>query len=527
MLRTFFSISGVTLLSRITGFVRDVLIASYLGGSFMADAFFVALRLPNHFRSIFAEGAFNKAFIPTYAEARYAGVDQMPHVTEAYEFSNRLWTFMIICQICVLILALIGMPFLIQILAPGLAEKPETYEAAVSLTRITFPFLGFISLVTLVTGILNSLGHFVIPALAPTVMNLSMMASLLFAAFFSSPAYALAWGVALSGLLQLALVLWDSRRLNVFPQLVWPKYDAYMRLFLKRILPVTIGSAGVQLAMFLDTILASMLPIGSVSALYYADRLYQLPIGLIGIAVGTILLPTMSRARTEGHSEQAFQDQNQSLALSWVLSLPCAILFFVLPEIIIRVLFEHGAFSPHDTAICSAVLAAYAFGVPAVVLIQSILPSFYAQGDTRTPVILSLLAVTVNVFLKILFVAPLGIPIKLWASPFPDAFGAAGLAFATACGAWLNLILLWVFAVRRGWMKPTTQLKHALGCSLAASGGLTVLAYSFAQYFSTHTALSFWSSLGVLTAALGSGALLYSLLFLGGAYSLRLSWHRL
>ncbi len=527
MLWALFSVSGLTLLSRITGFGRDVLTASYLGAGFMADAFFVALRLPNHFRSIFAEGAFNKAFIPTYTEIRYPSLTATSDFQNAQEFTNRLWTFMILCQAGMLLLCVLAMPLLIGVLAPGLAEKPETYTLAVSLTRITFPYLACISLVTLVAGILNAMGHFVSAALTPIIMNLTMMASLFLAFFFPSPAYALAWGVAFSGLLQLALVLWDSRRLGVQPRLTWPRLDPHIRRFFRRLLPVTVGSAGVQLAMFLDTILASLLPTGSVSALYYADRLYQLPIGLIGIAIGTVLLPTMSRALSQEKPQEAYKAQNRSLALSVALSMPCVIIFLLLPEVIVRVLFEHGAFSPKDTALSSAVLSAYAMGIPAVILIQGVVPSFYAHGDTRTPVVVSLIAVAVNVFLKILFVAPLDFTMGLWHSPFPTPFGAAGLALATSCGAWLNLMLLWLLASRRQWVMTTVQLKRVVICALGASCALGAFLHSFARYFPAHTRVSFWHEFYFLALSLSAGAVLYGALFLGGAYSLRVSWRSL
>jgi putative peptidoglycan lipid II flippase len=528
MLKIFFSVSSLTLLSRITGFVRDVFIASSLGAGFMADAFFVALRLPNHFRAIFAEGAFNKAFIPTYTETRYSHVSSLADAQSAQEFTNRLWTFMIVCQAGILALALLAMPLLIRVIAPGLAEKIETYTLAVSLTRITFPYLACMSLVTLVSGILNVMGHFAIPALTSTVMNLTMIASLLFVFFFPSPpAYALAWGVAASGVLQLVLVLWDSHRLGVRPQFAWPSLDPHIRSFFRRLLPVTIGSAGVQLALFLDTILASLLPTGSVSGLYYADRLYQLPIGLIGIAIGTILLPTMSRAFSERKPQEAHRAQNRSLALSFALSMPWVILFLLLPEMIVRVLFEHGAFSPRDTALSSAILSAYALGIPAVILIQGVVPSFYAHGDMRTPVIISLISVAVNVLLKILLVAPLDFTMGLWKSLFSAPFGAAGLALATSCGAWINLILLWVLASRRAWMSTTSELKRVAICALGASCGLGGLFYGFVRYFPAHAQVSFWHEFGFLALILSAGAVLYSALFFWGAYSLRVSWRSL
>src|SRR5271170_520989 len=281
MIERILTVGGFTLASRLTGFLRDIMLAAILGAGPVADAFFVAFRLPNHFRAIFAEGAFNAAFIPAYARIRTQGGPQ-----SASLFGDRIFTLLIATQAVLLALALFFTPQVIELLAPGFSREPEQFALAVKLTRITFPYLLLITLVTLWGGILNALHRFAAAAAAPILLNLSMMATLAFAAWFGGAGYAAAWGVLISGVLQALLVGGDTLRAGVFTAFRALRLDADVRRFFKALLPATIGSAGTQLALFADTIIASFLSAGAISALYYADRIDQLPIGVIGIAVG-------------------------------------------------------------------------------------------------------------------------------------------------------------------------------------------------------------------------------------------------
>ena len=311
MLKQILSVGGWTLVSRITGFVRDVVIAAVMGIGPVADAFVVALRLPNHFRAIFGEGAFNSAFVPAYAAARETNGS-----AAAKLLADRIFTLMLIVQLALLAAALIGMPFVVRALAPGFSEDPQKFALAVTLTRITFPYLLFVTLVTLLSGLLNAHERFAAAAAAPILLNLSLIAALSVAFLFPTAGHAAAWGVAAAGVLEFLLVWADARRNALGPVFARPRLDEAMRRFFKTLGPAVVGSAGVQLAMFADTIIASLLPTGAVSSLYYADRLYQLPVGVIGIAAGTVLLPQMSRRLAAGDVAGAHGAQNRALGFS-------------------------------------------------------------------------------------------------------------------------------------------------------------------------------------------------------------------
>ena len=311
MIRAILSVGGWTLVSRVTGFARDVAMAAIMGAGPIADAFVVAFRLPNHFRAIFGEGAFNTAFVPAYA-----GLEEAGDAGEARRFADRVFTLMLIVQLVLLNLALPLMPWVVHALAPGFSEDGERFRLAVILTRITFPYLLFMTLVTLLSGILNAHRRFAVAAGAPVLLNLAMLAALALAVLFPNAAYAAAWGVAVSGVLQFGLLWWGCRRAGVMPDLAVPRLDPALRRFFRVLGPAVIGAAGFQIAAFADTIIASWLPAGAVSALYYADRLYQLPFGVIAIAAGTVLLPEMSRRIASGDVAGAHAAQNRAAGFS-------------------------------------------------------------------------------------------------------------------------------------------------------------------------------------------------------------------
>lgn len=453
MLRKILSVSGFTLLSRLSGFVRDVVLAAALGAGALMDAFSVALRLPNHFRAIFGEGAFNQAYIPAFSRIReHSGAAASAH------FSDRVFTLNLIVQLVLLGLALPFMPELVRLLAPGFSGDPARFDLAVTLTRITFPYLLFVTLVTLLSANLNAVDRFAAAAAAPILLNICLIGALAIAFLFPSAAHAAAWGVAVAGLLEWLLLWAAARQAGVSAALTRPRLDGEVRRFLKAFGPAVIGSAGVQIALFADTIIASLLPAGAYSALYYAERLYQLPLGVIAIGVGTVLLPTMSRAIAAGKEEMAGTAQNKAVALTLVAAAPFAAAFLAIPELIVAALFERGRFDAAATQAAGAVLFAYAIGLPAIVLIRSQVSSFQARGDTTTPMLVSLGAIAANVLLKLL----------LWRS-----HGAAGLAFATAAGAWINLGLLYALALRRGWAEPDGGMPLLIlivGCAAGLAG---------------------------------------------------------
>src|SRR5262247_1238044 len=442
MIGRIFTVGGLTLLSRLTGFARDIVLAALLGAGPIADAFFVALRLPNHFRAIFAEGAFNAAFVPAYARIREQGGAQ-----PAGLFADRVFTLLMAIQIVLLVIALAFMPSVIGLLAPGFADDPGRFALAVDLTRITFPYLLLISVVTLSVDIINAIGRFATPAAAPILLNLSIMAALALALFFPTAGHAAAWGVLIAGCLEVLLLLVDVTRQGARPAFRWPRLDEELKLFLKRFGPATIGSAETQIALFADTIIASFLPAGALSALYYADRLNQLPIGVIGIAAGTVILPEMSRRIAHGDQHGAAQSQNRAIEFTLLLSIPCVVAFFVIPDLIMRALFLRGAFTAADAEAAGRTLTAYAFGLLPFVLIRSAVATFFARGDTATPVKAALIAAAVNIAFKVLLMGPLA---------------QVGLALATSIGAWINLGLVIWFAARAGYMPRDERLRGSI-----------------------------------------------------------------
>ncbi|HVZ53902.1 MAG TPA: murein biosynthesis integral membrane protein MurJ [Pseudolabrys sp.] len=441
MIQRILTVGGFTLLSRLTGFIRDIILAAVLGAGPVADAFFVALRLPNHFRAIFAEGAFNAAFVPSYARIREQGGP-----ARAAHFADHIFTLLLVSQLFLLGLALAFTPAVIDLLAPGFARDPERFALAVQLTRITFPYLLLITLVTLYGGILNALQRFAAAAAAPILLNFSLIVALLLAVYFPNAGQAAAWGVLVSGVLQALLVGGDTWHVGVLPRLRRMALDADVKQFFRALGPATVGSAGVQLALFADTIIASFLPAGALSALYYADRLNQLPIGVIGIAAGTVVLPEMSRRLAAGDGPGASHAQNRAVEFTLLLAIPCVAAFFIMPDLIMRALFVRGAFTDADAVAAGHTLAAYAFGLLPFVLIRSAVATFFARGDTATPVKAALIAAAVNIGFKFLLMGPLA---------------QVGLAFATSIGAWINLLLVYWFAARAGHVEIDKRLRES------------------------------------------------------------------
>ena len=410
MYRHFLSVGGLTLLSRVTGFIRDVLLGAVLGAGALADAFFVAFRLPNHFRAIFGEGAFNSAYVPSYAR-----VLQTEGPDEAKLFSSQIFTILLASQVLLLALAWTFTPELVRLLAHGFEDDPAKFDAAVLLTRITFPYLLCVTLVTLHSGTLNAHRLFATAAFNPVILNVVMIGFLGVAFLFPNAAVASAVGVTTSGVLQLASMMVAARRRGLLERPVRPRWTAGVRQFFRALGPAVIGSAGVQIAIFADTIIASMLPTGGLSSIYYADRIYQLPIGVIGIAAGTVLLPEMTRLIAANQPEAALAAQNRTIALTLALSAPFFVAFVLVPEPIMRGVFVRGHFTLEAARASAAVLAAYGCGLLPVVLIRSAVASFQARGDTRTPMFASLIGVALNVALKVALFQP---------------FGAVGLATA-------------------------------------------------------------------------------------------------
>lgn len=453
MLRGLLTVGGWTIASRVSGFFRDVLLGAVLGAGSIADAFVIAFRLPNHFRAIFGEGAFNSAYVPAYSRALQTQGPQ-----EATKFSSQILTLLLISQLLFLAIALVFTPEFVRLLAPGFERDPEKFTRAVTLTRITFPYLLCVTLVTLQSGTLNANGHFAAAAFAPVILNLTMIVFVALAFLFPDAGVAASVGVTVSGVLQLALMIIAARRAGVLERIARPRWSEDVRRFFRALGPAVIGAGGVQIALFADTIISSLLPTGGPSSIYYADRLYQLPVGVIGIAAGTVLLPEMSRLFAAGDPAGACHAQNRTMALTLTLAAPFFVAFLIMPDLIMRAVFVRGRFTVAEADAAAAVLRAYGIGLLAVVLIRSAVASFQAKGDTTTPMMVALGAVAANVALKLVLFR---------------SFGAPGLAFATAVGAWINFVLLVVLALHRG----TMHLDDVFGrAAVAAAAGAVLLA---------------------------------------------------
>jgi putative peptidoglycan lipid II flippase len=465
LVRAAFTVGALTLASRLLGFLRDLLIAAVLGAGVAADAFFVAFKLANMLRRLFAEGAFNAGFVPLFARTL-----EQEGRGPARAFACHAFAVMLAILLAVVALAELCMPWLVRVIATGFAPGSERHLLAVELARVTFPYLMLISLAALVGGVLNSLGRFAAAAFAPILLNLALVAALGLAVVLrASAAHALAWGVLVAGLAQLALLLGVATAIGWPLRPRWPGSVDRPRLarLWRLVLPGAVGAGVYQLNLVIDTWFASHLPTGAVSYLFYADRLVQLPLGLIGAALGTALLPLLARQLRGGRDDAARHNFDRALELALLLSLPSAIGLATLALPIVEVLFERGAFDAAATRATASALAAFAVGLPAYVLIKVLATGFFAREDTRTPVLVAAASLLANVAVILLTVGRLG---------------HVGIALATALASWLNAALLGWLLRRRGGLVPGERLRRravrlvllnlALALTLGAVAGL-------------------------------------------------------
>ncbi len=419
-----------TFLSRAVGYVRESLVARILGAGALSDAFFVAFRLPNLFRSLFAEGAFNAAFIPMFAKL------QEPE--KAKEFAEAVFSVLLVFLLGLTILAQIFMPGFVWLLASGFAKDKAKFDLTVMLTRITFPYLIFISLVSLQGGVLNSLHRFGAAAFAPVLMNLTMIFFMLgLSKYTETPAHALSWGVMASGVVQFIWLYWACKRANFALRLKKPKITPEIKTLMRRMLPVAIGAGVLQINVFINTQMASYIADGSVSYLYFADRLSQLPLAIIGTAIGTALLPMLSKLLRENKTAEANEMQNKGFGFAWFFSVPAAFALAAIAHPIVEVLFQRGEFTANDTTQVTNALMAYSLGIPAFVLIKIFTPGFYSYEDTKTPVQIAVSCIFINLILSLILVYGFG-------------FNHVGLAISTSISAWVNSVFLWSILQKRG-----------------------------------------------------------------------------
>ena len=507
MLKQILGVAGWTVVSRVTGLIRDIVIAAVLGSGVMYEAFAYAFRLPNHFRAIFGEGAFNAAYVPSFAKAEAEGGKAATH-----QLADGVFTLLLGAQVIILVLASIYMPTLVSLIAPGLSEHPEEFALVVTLTRITFPYLLLITLVTQHTATLNALHRFGVGAAAPILLNVSLVACVALSFLFPSAAYAAAFGVTFSGVLQLIALMVATKRANALAMPRRPIFDDRLKGFFRRLGPATIGTAGPQIAILADTGLSSFLGQGAMASIYNADRLYQLPIGVIGIAAGTVLLSEVSRRVAQGDIEGAIHAQNRAMGWTLMLAAPFVVAFVLIPDLILAALLAHGRFHFEAAQAAGAVLAAYAIGLPAVVLIRSAVSSFQGRGDTKTPMLVSLAAVAVNV------------PLKFLLTPY---FGASGLALATSAGAWTNFLTLYLLAHRQGVSRADHAFTKTLAVVLAASAALAAAIFICNPFLDAFTAkLPHLQRETRLAALILVGAIVYSGVLVAGARATGFSLRR-
>jgi len=464
MFRNFFSVGALTALSRLTGFIRDMLIGAIMGAGVLADAYFIALRLPNTFRTIFGEGAFTAAYVPSYSRvlAQQGG-------EKARLFASQIFTLLLISQLVLVGLFYLFTPFFIGLIAPGFEADPVKYGHVAAMTRITFPYLAFVTLAILHTGTLNAHGFFAAGAFASVLLNIFVVGFLGLAFLFPNAGIAASWGVLASGAAQLLLMVGEAWRRGVLERFAIPRGNADVKFFFAALGPAIIGSAGQQIAILLDSVLASLLPTGSVSTLNYAERLYQLPLGVIGVAAGTVLLPEMSRRVAKGDDAGAARAQNRSIALTLALTAPFLAMFLTIPEDIIRAAFQRGAFDVDAAERSGRVLAAYGLGLLPMVAIRSLVASFQSRGDTRTPMLCFFAGLGVNLTLKFMLY---------------KTSGTTGLAFATAAGAWVNFGSLIVLGMSWKWMQPDAKLMENISITLFSCGALALAGPVILQHVS-------------------------------------------
>lgn len=459
MLRAVVTVGGWTAASRLLGFVRDILVAAALGAGPAADAFFVALKLPNFFRRLFGEGAFAAAFVPLFA-----GTLAAEGRAAARRVAEGALSVLLAALAALTLVAVLFMPQAMVALAPGFLDDPVRFPLAVELTRITFPYLLLVCLVAAMSGVLNGLDRFAAAAAAPILFNVALIGGVLVAqATAGSVAHGLAWGVATAGVLQLLALAVALDRAGMPLGLPAPRLTPEVRLLLRRMAPGAIGAGVTQINLMVDVIIASFLPAGAIAFLYYADRVNQLPLGVIGTAVGTAVLPKLSREVRAGEAAAALATLNRAIELALLLTVPAAVGLAVAAWPIVAVLFGRGAFGEADVAATAAALAAYATGLPAYVLVKVLAPGFFARGDTRSPVEIAALCVVLNVALNLALIGP---------------FGHVGIALATVAAAWVNAALLGWRLSRRRQFVPDRRLVRFVSRLVLASVAMGAIVWA-------------------------------------------------
>jgi putative peptidoglycan lipid II flippase len=506
------TIGGLTLVSRVLGMVRDMLMARYVGAGLASDAFLIAWRLPNLFRALFAEGAFAAVFVPLFNRKMAEGDAETPGsgLSAASAFAGQILSVLFPFLVIFTLMMMVATGPIVWAMTGGFPDGgPVKFALASHLTQITFPYLALISLVSLMGGILNSVGRFWVNAAAPVLLNICMIVALVFFHGDSQLATAetQAIAVTVSGVMQLLWLIWSCREAGVVLRLAFPKLTPDVKNMLWLIGPAAIGQGAIQLNLVISTSLAArFLKEGAVSYLYYADRLNQLPLGLLGIGIGTAILPTLSRQISSGNVSQAMHTQNRALELAFFLSVPAAVALVISATPLVRGIFEHGAFTASDTIGTAQTLAAFSLGVPAYVLIKILTPGFYARQDTKTPLRIALYAMLINL---------IGNLTLIW------QFSYVGVAIATAISAWANVIMLYVTLHRRELLQLDARSKGKFLRILLAGAAMGGALWLMNPLLDAHMATGLIERVIALSLLCGIGGLIYAVATLVfGAYAL-------
>lgn len=491
LMRSGLVVSAMTMLSRVMGLARDVVVATLLGSGGGADAFFVAFKIPNFLRRLFAEGAFNQAFVPVLSE--YSTQRNRDEIRELLNATAGSLTAILALITAV---AMLCAPWLIWVFAPGFGRDPEKLALTADMLRLTFPYLLLISLTAFSGSVMNTWNRFAVPAITPVLLNLSLIGAALFLMpMMEEPAMALAWGVLIAGVAQLAFQVPFLLRLGLMPT-PWPNFaHEGVRRILKLMGPALFGVSVSQINLLLDTVLASLLAAGSVSWLYYSDRLVELPLGVFGVAIGTVILPALSKRHADQSKEHFAAMLDWAIRIVLLLGLPAALALAVLAEPLLITLFHYGAMTDNDIQMAAMSLRAYAFGLVAFMLIKVLAPGFFARQDTRTPVKVGIIAMVANMALNLVLIWPLA---------------HAGLALATALSAFLNAGLLGyllhkqgVLVFQPGWKRYAVQL---VGGSALMSGTL----YFVAPDWQAWLTFSLWQRIAWVSGLVMLGGSLYA-----------------
>ncbi len=492
LLRTLGTISSLTLVSRILAFARDILIARIFGAGMATDAFFVAFKLPNLLRRLFAEGAFSQAFVPIFAEYK----NRRGH-EETKLMVDHVTTLLAIILFFVTLIGIIAAPILVYLSAPGFAATPEKFDLTVQLLRITSPYIFFISLVAVAAGILNTYNKFWVPAFAPILLNLCFIGGALWLApYFDPPILALAWAVFVAGFVQLAFQIPFLKKIGMLPTWRFNLKDAGVWRILKQMGPAVFGVSIAQISLLINTIFASFMVAGSVSWLYFADRLMEFPVGLLGAAIATILLPSLSKHHADGNLTEYSSLLDWGLRLTVMLTLPAALALGMMAVPLLSTFFQHGAFAAHDVLMTRNALVGYSVGLIGILTVKVLAPAFYARQDIRTPVKIGLITLLATQAMNLLFI-------------FGMELQHAGLALSIGLGACLNSAILFYLLRKRGIYRPEPgwgKFLAKLGAALLVLGLTLWFGMGSEQSWLTSSG---WARIGRLTGLVVMGVTVY------------------